>query len=151
MLIGVGEQENGLYFFRGMAMAAATQSSGSLSSDVWHGRLGHPSSKALKMLQFSDFNTSTFDFKKCEICIRAKQTRDSFPLSINKTSFAFELVHCDLWVHTELLLYVGLDTFSLFLMSFHGQCGFIFCLQNVKHLHISETSLLLFKDNFQHK
>ena len=47
ILIGVGEQENGLYFFRGMEMAAAIQSSSSLSADVWHTRLGHPSSKAL--------------------------------------------------------------------------------------------------------
>ena len=95
MLIGVGEQENGLYFFRRMEMAAAMQRSSSLSPDVWHTRLGHPSSKVLKLFQFSDF--STFDSKKCEICIRAKQTRDIFPLSINKTIFAFELIHCDLW------------------------------------------------------
>lgn len=91
----MGEQENGLYFFRGVELAGAMQSSGSISADVWHTRLGHPSSKALKSFQFSDF--STFDSKKCEICIRAKQTRDSFLLSINKTSFVFELIHCDFW------------------------------------------------------
>lgn len=38
-----------------------------------------------------------FDSKACDICIGSKQTRDSYPLSSNKTSFAFELIHCDLW------------------------------------------------------
>lgn len=35
--------------------------------------------------------------KACEICIRAKQSRCSVPTSSNKTSVAFELIHCDLW------------------------------------------------------
>jgi len=63
----------------------------------WHCRLGHPPSKTMEMLTFSNSNKSSFDSKSCDICIRAKQTRDSFPLSINKTSEVFELVHCDLW------------------------------------------------------
>lgn len=96
-LIGAGEQQNGLYFFRGLEAAAAIQHKNSSSIDVWHRRLGHPSSKALEMLKFSDFSSCKFDSKQCEICISAKQTRDSFPLSFNKTSFAFELIHCDLW------------------------------------------------------
>jgi len=96
-LIGAGEQLNGLYFFRGLGVAAPVQHKDSTPIDVWHRRLGHPSSKAMEMLKFSDFSSSGFDSKDCEICISAKQTRDSFPLSSNKTSFAFELIHCDLW------------------------------------------------------
>lgn len=34
--------------------------------------------------------------KLCDICLRAKQTRDSFPLSMNKSSKNFELIHVDL-------------------------------------------------------
>ncbi|CAH9080033.1 unnamed protein product [Cuscuta epithymum] len=33
----------------------------------------------------------------CDICLRAKQTRDPFPISLNKTQDIFEMVHCDLW------------------------------------------------------
>ncbi|KAG7585027.1 GAG-pre-integrase domain [Arabidopsis thaliana x Arabidopsis arenosa] len=97
-LIGAGEQENGLYFFRGVdTQMAIVQAMESLPADVWHRRLGHPSSKALEMLNFSKFSSGSFDSKACDICIHAKQTRDSFPLSSNKTTFPFELVHCDLW------------------------------------------------------
>ncbi|KAG7577529.1 Integrase catalytic core [Arabidopsis thaliana x Arabidopsis arenosa] len=96
-LIGASRQHNRLYFLRGMETAAIMTRVDSSSSQLWHCRLGHPSLKVLKMLQFSDFSNSDFDSKTCEICIRAKQTRDPFPLSSNKTTFAFELVHCDLW------------------------------------------------------
>ena len=40
---------------------------------------------------------SVIQNKSCEICIRAKQTRCSFPTIINKTTTLFEMVHCDLW------------------------------------------------------
>ena len=35
--------------------------------------------------------------KACEICFRAKHSRDKFSLSDNKASRIFEKVHCDLW------------------------------------------------------
>ena len=31
------------------------------------------------------------------LCLRAKQTRLSFPISENKTKRIFDLIHCDLW------------------------------------------------------
>lgn len=33
----------------------------------------------------------------CDVCLRPKQTRNSFPDSFNKASYPFELIHCDLW------------------------------------------------------
>ena len=33
----------------------------------------------------------------CDVCFRAKQTRDVFNESINKTSKCFELIHVDVW------------------------------------------------------
>lgn len=35
--------------------------------------------------------------KSCEVCQRAKQTRDSFPTYKHKASAIFDLIHCDLW------------------------------------------------------
>lgn len=33
----------------------------------------------------------------CDICYRAKQTREIFSESYNKAIGAFDLIHCDLW------------------------------------------------------
>lgn len=38
-----------------------------------------------------------FDHKACDVCIHAKQSRATFPNSLNKTTSVFELVHVDLW------------------------------------------------------
>lgn len=97
MLIGAGKQQHGLYFFRRMDVAAAMYISDHTSMELWHQLLGHPTSHALELLPISDLSNSKFDHKACEICIRAKQPRDSFPLSFNKTASVFELVHCDIW------------------------------------------------------
>jgi len=95
-VIGAGEQRNGLYFFLGLAVASALQRSDAQPLEFWHKRLGHPSSKALNLLEFSS-SSSSFDSHTCEICIRAKHSRDSFPLSNTTSTMAFELIHCDLW------------------------------------------------------
>ncbi|CAA7040888.1 unnamed protein product [Microthlaspi erraticum] len=105
-LIGAGEQAFGLYFFRGMEALAAVSHTDTSSREVWHCRMGHPSLKAVESLSSSGVIRSSFKNsgvstvsanKTCEVCMRAKQTRDVFPISSNKTTACFELVHCDLW------------------------------------------------------
>ena len=49
--------------------------------------------------------------KACETCIQAKQTRCSFPLSNNKTTDTFEMIHCDIWGHIEYHHIQEQDTF----------------------------------------
>lgn len=98
MLIGAVEEKDGLYFFRGTETATALHLTDQLSSEIWHQRLGHPSSSALSLLHISGFSSSNgFDSHACEVCIRAKQTKDVFSTSLNKTTDTFQLVHCDLW------------------------------------------------------
>lgn len=98
MLIGAGKEENGLYFFKEMHTFPSVQHVSSPAIDVWHCRLGHPSSQVLESLKLSALGSSSvIDNKACDACIRAKHTHDPFPLSTNKTKMVFELVHCDLW------------------------------------------------------
>lgn len=100
-LIGVGERQDGLYYFRQMPMVKANTVSGSTSSmELWHKRMGHPSVKIVKLLPSVSSSSSENENrlnKACEICFRAKQSRDKFPLSTNKATRIFEMVHCDLW------------------------------------------------------
>ncbi|XP_021724254.1 uncharacterized protein LOC110691605 [Chenopodium quinoa] len=52
MVIGVGERENGLNFFRGVPQVKVLAVD--CVVDLWHQRMGHPSEKVLKLLPPSD-------------------------------------------------------------------------------------------------
>ncbi|GJX14375.1 ribonuclease H-like domain-containing protein [Tanacetum coccineum] len=59
--------------------------------------LGHPSDQVVDVLQ-SDFNfTKDSHISPCDICHKAKQTIEPFPLSDHKTIVIGELIHIDLW------------------------------------------------------
>ncbi|XLS96071.1 hypothetical protein HN51_038806, partial [Arachis hypogaea] len=45
MLIGAGEQRDGLYMYRGVRKFTACQTQEKSSIDLWHKRMGHPSYK----------------------------------------------------------------------------------------------------------
>ncbi|CAH9146720.1 unnamed protein product [Cuscuta epithymum] len=60
--------------------------------------MGHPSDRVLKLLPtFVSSSLPKTLNKSCDVCPQAKQVRDSFPVSNNKSSRIFELIHCDLW------------------------------------------------------
>ncbi|XP_074314831.1 uncharacterized protein LOC141651000 [Silene latifolia] len=48
-LIGAGKRQDGLYFYRGVSNVAVCNVN-QASTDLWHKRLGHPSSEVLKLL-----------------------------------------------------------------------------------------------------
>lgn len=76
----------------------ALKTVGISSIELWHKRLGHPSLKVTKLASKVDFSKSSGILNKaCDVCQRAKQTREKFSLSDHKASDIFEFVHCDLW------------------------------------------------------
>jgi hypothetical protein len=70
------------------------------SVDLWHRRLGHPSSASLLHL-LSKFRVSCTNNRSapstCEACHKSKHVRLPFPNSRTVTYFPFQIVHCDLW------------------------------------------------------
>lgn len=98
-LIGAGEEHNGIFRYVGALAIQANHVRSHQSRDLWHARMGHPSSAVLSVL------SSVVGFKNnigvlessCGTCHLAKQTRDVFPVSINKVDDCFSLIHCDLW------------------------------------------------------
>ncbi|CAH9139697.1 unnamed protein product, partial [Cuscuta epithymum] len=98
MLIGVGERRGGVYYLCGAESVQASHVAGG-TGELWHKRMGHPSSRVIQLLSVgqnkvavrSDFN------KSCDICARAKQTREIFNPSLNRALRIFELIHCDVW------------------------------------------------------
>ncbi|GKC48116.1 putative RNA-directed DNA polymerase, partial [Tanacetum coccineum] len=72
--------------------ASASTSSG-FTCLIW---IGHPSDQVLSVLH-QDFDISkSSTIYVCEVCYRAKQTRDPFPLSSHKSKSLGKLVHLDL-------------------------------------------------------
>jgi hypothetical protein len=88
-LIGMGELHNGLYYFHGFYLLFATTASFPSSSILWHERLDHLSFDRLSLIP----ELSSVSFKNsnnyCDVCHCAKQTRNVFPLSNNKSNFPF--------------------------------------------------------------
>lgn len=66
----------------------------------WHVFLGHPSittMKHMKVLNGKFHDEALKVLENCDICNRAKQTREPFPVLNRRSSSLFEIVHGDVW------------------------------------------------------
>ncbi|KAI5324530.1 hypothetical protein L3X38_033603 [Prunus dulcis] len=107
-IIGYGTRKGKLYFLD-LATSGETRISQAFKTSgdsteknqnfiwLWHRWLGHASFGYLKKLFPSWFSKlSDFNFK-CDVCELAKSHRVSFPLSMNKSTMPFAIVHSDVW------------------------------------------------------
>jgi len=93
MLIGAGEQRNGVYYLKFVVAGKTVAATNLRDGDLWHQRrLGHPSVGSLSSL------STNFGFKlnksldeRCDVCDQAKQTGSLFPLVIQKHNVLFRL------------------------------------------------------------
>lgn len=60
--------------------------------------MGHPYSKMVNLISKVDSTSisSSINNKSCDVCFRAKQTREVFSPSDYKAKESFDLIHCDL-------------------------------------------------------
>lgn len=94
--------QHGLYYisFSSPLLTSSPQAylSERVSADLWHARLGHPSTTTTLHV-FNSYNlpyTST-KLSSCHDCSVAKCHRLPFMLSTSSSSAPLELVHSDLW------------------------------------------------------
>jgi len=60
-----------------------------------------------KIVSSVDLEKSTKNLNKCcDVCQRAKQTKNKFFVSDLRASNVFELIHCDLWASIEMFFHV---------------------------------------------
>ena len=93
--------------------------------DLWHARLGHPSTSSLRQIMrgFS-FSCNKTAAHSCEACRLGKHVRLPFSSSSTVASFPFELIHSDVWTspvpsNSGYLYYlVILDDYSHFVWTF---------------------------------
>ena len=94
-LIGAGEQREGVYYYK---RASSHRANTVKAKCLWHRRLGHPSREVLLYLPHRlGINCDKDKDEACEICFRAKQTRNPFPISKSSAKDIFDLIHCDIW------------------------------------------------------
>nr|GMD22471.1 Retrovirus-related Pol polyprotein from transposon TNT 1-94 [Ipomoea batatas] len=94
------KKRQGLYHFREIKeeLSVEKYAMSSISSfDVWHFRLGHPSSRKIKGLRMLDNSIDCNRHLVCGICPLAKQKQLQFPTSITSSTKSFELIHVDIW------------------------------------------------------
>ncbi|KAJ4754029.1 Retroelement pol polyprotein-like [Rhynchospora pubera] len=109
MPIGVGKLRDGVYFYHSMTTATASHVK---KEDymMWHRRMGHPSTQI--SWPFPVVKNDNSDLKSvCEICLQAKQTKDVFPISINKAVDSFDLIHSDVWGPYKIASHCGAHYF----------------------------------------
>ncbi|XP_076960956.1 uncharacterized protein LOC143637446 [Bidens hawaiensis] len=85
-----GNQLDGLYVC-GSSSVSDKVCYGSFSSvNLWHARLGHPSDVVLNVLKDTLKLGKVVNDTPCEVCHKAKQHREPFPLSDHDTFFCVE-------------------------------------------------------------
>ncbi|GKD44220.1 ribonuclease H-like domain-containing protein [Tanacetum coccineum] len=68
-----------------------------VSSELWHCRLGHPADQVLSILGNKLGFSKRDHMSPCDICHKAKKTKEPFPLSDHKTKSVGDMIHCDVW------------------------------------------------------
>jgi hypothetical protein len=93
--------------------------------DLWHARLGYPSSTALRqIMQGFSFSCNKTESHSCEACRLGKHVRLPFRSSSIVASFSFQLIHSDVWTspipsNSGFRYYlVILDDYSYFVWTF---------------------------------
>jgi hypothetical protein len=125
-MIGSGKQRGGLYYMSPLQHTPASYQV-SLSSHLWHMRLGHPSPSRLRLASpLLPSKTISFD-NNCSVCPMAKQTRLPFPLSLISTKAAFDLLHCDIWGPHKIPTHSG-ARFFLTIVDDFTRCTWIFLM-----------------------
>ncbi|GKE31629.1 ribonuclease H-like domain-containing protein, partial [Tanacetum coccineum] len=111
--VGTGRQFGGLYYFDGNQgrelESSCIHNVYFLSKYTWHCRLGHPADQVLNVLKPNLLFDNDKSDVMCDICQRARQAREPFPLSDHVSTEIGELIHLDLWGHIRSLARLGMN------------------------------------------
>ena len=91
-LIGAGEKRDGVYYFKDVMAArvhVAEKTAKAFDQYRWHQRLGHPAFSVLSFLPLSFSSNKSVAPSSYDTLFRAKQTREVFYQSMNKTKECF--------------------------------------------------------------
>ncbi|GJY13199.1 putative RNA-directed DNA polymerase [Tanacetum coccineum] len=100
-LVRTGSESGGLYLFDLDKIGKFAKCNSvfvcHVCSELWHCRLGHPADQVLSILGKKLGFSKKGHMSPCDICHKAKQTREPFPLSDHKSKSVSDIIHCDVW------------------------------------------------------
>lgn len=94
--IGLGKMQRGVYLFQPVPEASIVAVTRTDQYTIWHRRMGHASHGSLSSISGIQLGSKPNN-KLCDVCCRAKQTRDMFSRSSSVVLDLFDLIHCDIW------------------------------------------------------
>ncbi|KAK3034855.1 hypothetical protein RJ639_032310 [Escallonia herrerae] len=156
--IGLGKMHRGVFMFQPLSTATVASVSESESYELWHQRMGHPSSQPL--IHLPTVSVVSPSIKTiCDVCCRATHSRTVFPDSTSRAMDIFGLVHCDIWGPYRVSTISGtkyfltiVDDYSrvvwIYLMHDKGQTGTLlrnFC--NMVHTQFGKLVKIIRSDN----
>lgn len=102
---------------------------------MWHSRLGHPSSRITSLIPGVRSVSSDNEvlFQNCDVCLRAKQTRQCFPDSSNNAKEVFDLIHCDLWGPYRTTAFCG-SRYFLTIVDDYSRAVWLYLLADKTHV-----------------
>ncbi|PWA87032.1 ribonuclease H-like domain-containing protein [Artemisia annua] len=149
-LMGTGSERGGLYFLdEGKRINNSNIKSCVMSNCIWHNRLGHPSDQVLTVLKHKLKDLKNTKSDPCDICHKAKQTREPFPLSEHKTKNMGDLVHLDVWGPYKVTSREGFKYF-LTVVDDYTRAVWVFLMKNKSEVFDHITSFYnLIKNQFE--
>lgn len=94
MVIRASERCEGLYYFKRHSGVEALHVGTRKVNELWHKLMGHPSPRVVEIISRIRNSCSN---KSCDVCLKAKQTREIFCSSDSKADDIFDIIHYDLW------------------------------------------------------
>ncbi|GKD45792.1 putative RNA-directed DNA polymerase [Tanacetum coccineum] len=96
--VRTGSEKDGLYCLNlGEKIYNSYIKSCHVSKCLWHNRLCHPADQVLFVLKDDIDLKGDFFSEPCDVCHRAKQTREPFPLSDHKSQTFGQLIPLHVW------------------------------------------------------
>jgi hypothetical protein len=118
-----------------------------ITTELWHQWLGHPGSASLsKILASFQFTCNKSKPTTCHACRLGKHVRLPFQQSESRASFAFELLHCDVW--TSPIKSISGCQFYLVILDDYSHYGLFHYAVNLMCFPLWRHFMLLLPPNF---
>ena len=127
-MIGRGRLQNGLYCLDDVPNSNFALSFQHLNNFDWHSRPGHPCNSRFHFLIKHFKNVYGNKIFICDVCPQAKQSRQSFPLSVTRSSKNFELLHIDIWGPFSIPSHNG-SRFFLTIVDDYSRCTWVYLMK----------------------